>query len=62
MDLISFLRRFEADFFHHLGRQVGWTKEELRYEFSEALKNTLILTHSRVMKDAKQERMEEDDT
>lgn len=54
MDLITFMKRFEADFFHRINKQTAWTKEELRYEFSEALKNTLVLTHSRIMKDAKE--------
>jgi len=54
MDLQLFLSRIEADFFARLDKKTGWGKEEVKREFNEAIKTTLILTYSRIQKDAKE--------
>lgn len=62
MDIIELFSRLEREFFSRLGRKNRWVTKEVRVEFSEAIKNTLITTHSRIMKDAEKARIEEDDS
>ncbi len=54
MDLQAILLHIEEDFFSRLNKKTGWGKEEVKREFNEAIKNVLILTYSRVMKDTKE--------
>ena len=54
MDLQAILARIEANFFDRLNKKTSWGKEEVKKAFNEAIKDVLILTYSRVMKDAKE--------
>lgn len=54
MDLMTFLTKLEADFFGRLDRKTGWGKNEVKKEFNEALRNTLVTTYTRVVIDAKE--------
>jgi hypothetical protein len=54
MDLQLFLGRLETDFFSRIDKKTGWGKIEIKREFNEAIKNTLILTYSRIQKDAEE--------
>lgn len=56
MDLQMILSQIEANFFFRLNKKTGWGKEEVKREFNETIKEVLILTYSRVMKDAKEEK------
>lgn len=52
MDLKSMLERIEKEFFRSLDKKTGWGKEEVKREFSKAVTNILLLTYSKVMKEA----------
>ena len=54
MDLRMILSRIEANFFDRLNKNAYWGEEEVKREFNDAVKDILILTYSRVMKDAKE--------
>lgn len=54
MDLQQILERIEANFFARINKKTGWGKEEIKKQFNEAIKDVLVLTYSRVMKDAKE--------
>jgi len=62
MDVMTLLNQIEADFYHRLDQKTGWGKEEVKKQFNEAVKNVLLLTYSKVMKDAREHKIEEDDT
>lgn len=59
MDLQAILEKVEADFFRRLEKNAYWGKTEIKAEFNNAVRNVLVTTYSRVMKDAKEEK---DDT
>jgi hypothetical protein len=46
------LERIEKEFFRSLDKKTGWGKEEVKREFSKAVTNILLLTYSKVMKEA----------
>ena len=54
MDLAGFLSRLEKDFFSKLDKKTGWGRTEVKGEFREAIKNTLITTYDKVMNDKKE--------
>lgn len=54
MDLQLLLEKLEADFFHRLEKHNAWGKSEIKLEFNNAVRNVLVTTYSRVMKDAKE--------
>jgi hypothetical protein len=51
MDLMTMLGKIESDFFSRLDKKTGWGRDEIKKEFSEAIKNVLVTTYNRVMKD-----------
>jgi len=53
MDLPAILARIEVNFFDRMKKKPWWSIPEIKKEFNEAIKDVLILTYSRVMKDAK---------
>ncbi len=54
MDLNAILGRIEVNFFRRLKVKPWWSIPEVKKEFNEAVKDVLILTYSRVLKDAKE--------
>jgi len=54
MDVMTLLSQIEADFFYRINQKTGWGKEEVKKQFNEAVKNVLLLTYSKVMKDSGQ--------
>lgn len=52
MDMMTFLNKLEVDFFSRLDKKTGWGKNEVKREFNEAIKNTLVLTYTRIKIDA----------
>jgi len=54
MDLLTILDRIEINFFCRLKIKPQWSISEIKKEFGRAMSDVLILTHSRVMKDAKE--------
>ena len=54
MDLRTVLGRIEADFFHRLEKNAYWSKDEVKTEFNDAVRNVLVTTYGRVVKDAKE--------
>ena len=54
MDVMTLLNQIEADFFYRINQKTGWGKEEVKKQFNEAVKNVLLLTYSKVMKDTGQ--------
>jgi len=54
MDMQLFLCKLEADFFARIDKNNAWGKLEIKREFNEAIKNTLILTYNRIQKDVKE--------
>ena len=54
MDLTAILDRIEINFCRRLKTKPLWSILEIEEEFDKAVKDVLILTYSRVMKDAKE--------
>jgi hypothetical protein len=60
MDMMTLLNRIEKNFFKRIeGKSKQsvadisvWKTEEIKKEFNEAIKEVLVLTYSRVMRDA----------
>ena len=54
MDLQMLLGQLEADFFHRLDsrKEMVPLLSEVKKDFNEAIKNVLVLSYARIMKDA----------
>lgn len=56
MDLQAVLEKLEADFLRRLNKHDLWGRNEIEMEFNNAVRNVLVTTYSRVMKDAKEKK------
>jgi IS30 family transposase len=54
MDLMTMLDKLEKEFFRRIDTNTVWGKEVIKMEFNEAVRNILVTTYPRVMKDAKE--------
>jgi len=52
MDMMTLLGRIEKNFFNKLDDKLDWHPDQIKIVFDKAIKEVLVLTYSRIMRDA----------